>query len=133
MNIWTHEATGLNMIKEWSMRFSEKVIAMDWYFSSDGQHCLAVLYQSGVLDVYSHDRRSVKWGNEVSMASLEKICSMTIPWNELACATSWMNNGTLLVASNNCLRLYDKWMTSSLGTHHSLSLYLLIIIRGFKA
>ncbi|KAI8818763.1 RAVE protein 1 C terminal-domain-containing protein [Fimicolochytrium jonesii] len=105
LSIWSNEATGLEMKKEWSTKLTTPIVALDWFMSSDGQHLL-VIGTANRVAIYSQCRLvfpedPIVW---------EVISSIDLSWQETTTAVSWLPNGSLMVATTLQVRVYDKWI-----------------------
>ncbi|KAJ3055772.1 regulator of (H+)-ATPase in vacuolar membrane [Rhizophlyctis rosea] len=103
--IWGNEATGLEMRKEWAAIYSERVTALDWFFSSDGQHMLAVA-QPNRVQILCQERLTTAEEPARWTAIVDKVYE----WNESITAVAWLLNGSILVGKKQQGITYEKWL-----------------------
>ncbi|KAJ3174760.1 regulator of (H+)-ATPase in vacuolar membrane [Geranomyces variabilis] len=105
LTIWGNEATGLDMRQEWATRLNDTVVAIDWFFSSDGQHLLAV----GLLNrVYIFCQRRL--ASVEDLPTWDRIGDMEIAWPNSTSTIAWLPTGSLQIATEQTVLVYDKWM-----------------------
>ncbi|KAI9006205.1 RAVE protein 1 C terminal-domain-containing protein [Gaertneriomyces semiglobifer] len=107
VTVWSNESTGLAMRKEWSVMVGDEVLGLDWYFSSGGQHLLAVA-RSNRIQVYCQIRLS----NVDDSPSWTSTRDIDLDRSNPAVAISWLTNGSLLVATEFYMSVYEKWLDS---------------------
>ncbi|KAI8913148.1 RAVE protein 1 C terminal-domain-containing protein [Powellomyces hirtus] len=108
LSIWGNEATGLEMKQEWTTTLNDTVIALDWYFSSDGQHLLAVGMANRV-HVYCQRRLA----SVHDTPTWDRIGDVEISWQDMTTTVAWLPTGSLMIATKHNMLVYDKWMDTS--------------------
>ncbi|KAI8586289.1 RAVE protein 1 C terminal-domain-containing protein [Geranomyces variabilis] len=108
LTIWGNEATGLDMRQEWATTLNDTVVAIDWFFSSDGQHLLAVGLLNRVHIFCQRRLASVE-----DLPTWDRIGDMEIPWPNSTSTVAWLPTGSLQIATKQTVLVYDKWMDAS--------------------
>ncbi|KAJ3161107.1 regulator of (H+)-ATPase in vacuolar membrane [Geranomyces michiganensis] len=108
LTIWGNEATGLDMREEWTTTLNDTVVAIDWFFSSDGQHLLAVGMPNRVR-VFCQRRLS----NVEDLPTWDRIGEMEVAWPNSTTSIAWLPTGSLQIATKESVLIYDKWMDAS--------------------
>ncbi|KAI8800094.1 RAVE protein 1 C terminal-domain-containing protein, partial [Cladochytrium replicatum] len=118
LHIYSNEATGLEMRIESTTMFSSRVIGLDWQFSSDGQHLLAVATENSI-GIYCQERSVIdterpRW-LEVSKISLALHGSLR--------SFSWLQDGSLAAATDDKLLIFDRWIGKSEDGSHASNIF----------
>ncbi|KAJ3285428.1 regulator of (H+)-ATPase in vacuolar membrane, partial [Borealophlyctis nickersoniae] len=105
LSIWSNEATGLEMAKEWATTYSDPIVGLDWFFSSDGQHMLAVALIDRVQVLCQ--RRLAAVEDPVTWIVLT---SMNMEMTDVVITSSWLVNASLIASTDRQAPVYDKWV-----------------------
>ncbi|KAJ3274403.1 regulator of (H+)-ATPase in vacuolar membrane [Terramyces sp. JEL0728] len=101
IDILDNEIDGLDMTFEYQIVLNNKYVDMSWHSSNDGQHLLAVGdFKSVNIYTNSHTKDGIEW---------KSIISFNIEESENIQAVTWLQHGSLMVATNLKSVIYSPW------------------------
>ncbi|KAJ1536657.1 regulator of (H+)-ATPase in vacuolar membrane, partial [Nowakowskiella sp. JEL0078] len=95
LRVFTHEVTGFNLKEEWRSTLHEKVVGLDWFLSSDGQHLLAAGLLTSII-IFCR-KRSLQAGDKPEWIQINQI---NLPGSDIVRVVKWLSNGSILVGTN---------------------------------
>ncbi|CAG8644989.1 7798_t:CDS:10, partial [Funneliformis mosseae] len=108
LTIWECITKRLPPAKDFIEGFSEKIVDIDWLFTSNAEIVLAVSTSQKIY-IYTQLRKHhvSERGSWIMFSEIDKPCNVALPIS----AISWGSGGSLIVANCNQFRCYNKWLT----------------------
>ncbi|KAJ3123058.1 regulator of (H+)-ATPase in vacuolar membrane [Nowakowskiella sp. JEL0407] len=102
--IYSHEVTGVDLREEWRTELADRIISLDWFVSSDGQHFLAVGTQTSIM-VFCKRRKTGAGEKSLWFA----IKRMNLEGSDVLVKICWLSFGSLFVATTTRVLIYNRW------------------------